>query len=716
MRWRNYVAQVDEMDCGVAALAMILKNYGSTTSLAYLRNIAKTSLEGTTALGLVKTAEKLGFETKAIQADMSLFELQDLPLPFIVHVTKNGDLQHFYVVVKASKTHVVIADPDPTVAVINMPRERFEKEWSGVALFFAPKSEYKPVKQDKGSLWGFVPSLLKQRRLVINIVLAAVLITIISICGSYFLQAVIDTYIPNNMHSTLAMVALGLIIFYTFQAIFTYAQNFLLAVLGQRLSIEIILGYIRHVFELPMSFFATRRTGEIVSRFTDASKIIDALASTIVSLFLDVSIVVIMGVILVIQNMTLFWITLLSLPVYAIVILAFNKSFERLNQKEMESNAILSSAIIEDLHGIETVKALNGETERYQKIDSEFVDYLRKSLAYLKADTLQQSLKLFIQLVLEVVVLWVGANLVIHNQLSVGELMTYNALLAYFVNPLQNIINLQTKLQSAKVANNRLNEVYLVASEFEESRPIHNESQLNGDIKIQNVSYRYGYGENVLDDINLTIQQQDKVAIVGMSGSGKSTLVKLLIDFYQPNNGDVMLNGFNVKNIDKHTLRTHINYIPQEPYIFSGTIEENLRLGNRAGVTQDDITNACQLALIDTDINKMSMQYQTKLDENGNTLSGGQRQRLTIARALLSPAQVLIFDESTSGLDAITEKRLIDNLVAMTDKTIIFIAHRLSIAKRTNHIIVLHDGQVVEEGTHAALLGEHGYYYDLINS
>ncbi|MBP5844371.1 peptide cleavage/export ABC transporter, partial [Lactiplantibacillus plantarum] len=600
MHWRNYVAQVDEMDCGVAALAMILKNYGSTTSLAYLRNIAKTSLEGTTALGLVKTAEKLGFETKAIQADMSLFDVQDLPLPFIVHVTKNGDLQHFYVVVKTSKTHVVIADPDPTVAVISMSKERFESEWSGVALFFAPKSEYKPVKQDKGSLWGFIPSLLKQRRLVINIVLAAVLITIISICGSYFLQAVIDTYIPNNMHSILAVVAIGLIVFYTFQAIFTYAQNFLLAVLGQRLSIEIILGYIRHVFELPMSFFATRRTGEIVSRFTDASKIIDALASTIVSLFLDVSIVIIMGAILVIQNMTLFWITLLSLPIYAVVILAFNKSFERLNQKEMESNAILSSAIIEDLHGIETVKALNGETERYQKIDSEFVDYLRKSLAYLKADTLQQALKLFIQLVLEVVVLWVGANLVIHNQLSVGELMTYNALLAYFVNPLQNIINLQTKLQSAKVANNRLNEVYLVASEFEASRPIHNESQLNGDIKLQGVSYRYGYGENVLDDVNLTIRQHDKVAIVGMSGSGKSTLVKLLIDFYQPNSGDVMLNGFNVKNIDKHTLRTHINYIPQEPYIFSATIEENLRLGNRSGITEKDIAKACQLALIDT--------------------------------------------------------------------------------------------------------------------
>ena len=720
MHWRNYVAQVDEMDCGVAALAMILKNYGSTTSLAYLRNIAKTSLEGTTALGLVKTAEKLGFETKAIQADMSLFDVQDLPLPFIVHVTKNGDLQHFYVVVKTSKTHVVIADPDPTVAVISMSKERFESEWSGVALFFAPKSEYKPVKQDKGSLWGFIPSLLKQRRLVINIVLAAVLITIISICGSYFLQAVIDTYIPNNMHSTLAVVAIGLIVFYTFQAIFTYAQNFLLAVLGQRLSIEIILGYIRHVFELPMSFFATRRTGEIVSRFTDASKIIDALASTIVSLFLDVSIVIIMGAILVIQNMTLFWITLLSLPIYAVVILAFNKSFERLNQKEMESNAILSSAIIEDLHGIETVKALNGETERYQKIDSEFVDYLRKSLAYLKADTLQQALKLFIQLVLEVVVLWVGANLVIHNQLSVGELMTYNALLAYFVNPLQNIINLQTKLQSAKVANNRLNEVYLVASEFEASRPIHNESQLNGDIKLQGVSYRYGYGENVLDDVNLTIRQHDKVAIVGMSGSGKSTLVKLLIDFYQPNSGDVMLNGFNVKNIDKHTLRTHINYIPQEPYIFSATIEENLRLGNRSGITEKDIAKACQLALIDTDINKMAMQYQTKLDENGNTLSGGQRQRLAMARALVRKPDLFIFDDSFSALDGTTERAVRSALYEELQKdnrpALISVEQKVSAAKKADHILIINRGQVAGYGTHDELATTSTVYQQILAS
>jgi len=329
---------------------------------------------------------------------------------------------------------------------------------------------------------------------------------------------------------------------------------------------------------------------------------------------------------------------------------------------------------------------------------------------------LQQALKLFVQLALGVVILWVGAILVIRNQLSVGELMTYNSLLAYFINPLQNIINLQPKLQSAKVANNRLNEVYLVESEFKDQRSIQSVDRLVGDIKLKDVSYHYGYGKNVLDNINLTIKYGDKLTIVGMSGSGKSTLVKLLITFFDPTDGEITLNNHSLSNIDKHTLRSYINYVPQEPYIFSGSITENLRLGNRQDVTDEDIQKACRLALIEDDINKMQLQFDTLLDEDGGTLSGGQRQRITIARALLSPAKVLIFDESTSGLDAITEKQLVDNLVNISGKTIIFIAHRLAIAKRTDNIVVLHDGKLVEHGTHNDLLQQHGYYAKLINS
>lgn len=652
-----YIPQVDEMDCGVAALAMILKHYGSSASLAYLRNEAKTDLEGTTALGLVKTAENLGFETKAIQADMSLFEVADLPFPFIAHVLKNGELLHYYVVLGIKKDAIIIADPDPTVGIAKMTQSQFKSEWTGVALFIAPKPSYQPVKQQtKASLFSFVPTLMQQKRLVINITLAALLITIISILGSYFLQTVIDTYIPNNMQSTLAIVAIGLIIFYGFQSIFTYAQNFLLAVLGQRLSIEIILSYLRHVFELPMSFFATRKTGEIISRFNDANKIIDALASAIISIFLDITVVVIMGIILIIQNTTLFWLTLAVIPIYIAVITLFAKPFEKLNQKEMESNAVLNSAIIEDLHGIETIKALTSESERYQKIDTAFVDYLKKSFDYVKADTLQQAIKLFVQLGLNVFVLWVGAILVTHNELSIGQLMTYNALLAYFVNPLQNIINLQTKLQSARVANNRLNEVYLVDSEFKTERPIKSESQLVGPIELQNVSYQYGYGQRVLESISLKIEPNEKLTIVGMSGSGKSTLVKLLVNFFEPTEGKVLFNQQDTQTIDKKTLRQFVNYIAQTPYIFSGSIWDNLKLGNRPGITQADIMHACELAEIKNDIEKMPLQFETLLDEDGNTLSGGQKQRLTIARALLSPARVLIFDESTSGLDTITER------------------------------------------------------------
>lgn len=712
-----YIPQVDESDCGVATLAMILKNYGSRYSIARLRNLAKTDKEGTTALGLVKTAQKLNFETQAIQADMDLFKEKDITYPFIAHVVKNGTLEHYYVVLGSTKTHVIIADPDPTVKVTKMSNRRFASEWTGVSLFFAPTSEYRPEKVDKKeSLFSFIPILFKQKRLVINIILAAILITIISILGSYFLQTVIDTYIPNNMNSTLAIISLGLIVLYIFQSMFTYSRDFLLSILGQRLAIDIILGYIKHIFELPMEFFATRKTGEIVSRFNDANKIIDALASTIISIFLDVGIVIIMGTVLVIQNSTLFFITLISLPIYVLIIWIFSKPFEKLNQKEMESGSVLNSSIIEDIHGIETIKALTSERQRYGKIDSEFVDYLKKSLSYIKADTLQQAIKLFLQLVLSVVVLWVGAIMVTKNKLSVGQLMTYNALLTYFVNPLQNIINLQPKLQSAKVANNRLNEVYLVNSEFKEKRSITNFSQLFGDIRIENVDYSYGYGENVLNNINLGIRSGEKLTIVGMSGSGKSTLVKLLVDFFKPNDGKIYINNYDVQNIDKHVLRQFINYIPQSPYVFSGSILENLTLGSRLNITEDDIMTACRIAEIDKDIKRMPLQFETVLDENGNTLSGGQKQRITIARALLSPARVLIFDESTSGLDSITENRIMNNLMKLQNLTVIFIAHRLSIAKKTNNIVVLDKGKIVEKGTHNELINKKGYYFNLLNN
>ena len=711
---RTFVPQIDARDCGVAALASIAKFYGSNYSLAHLRELAKTNKEGTTALGIVNAAKQMNFETRAIQADMSLFEMESIPYPFIVHVNKEGKLQHYYVVYQNKKDHLIIGDPDPTVKVTKMTKERFASEWTGVAIFLAPAPSYKPHKDKKNGLMSFLPLIFRQRSLIFYIVLASLLVTLINIGGSYYLQGILDEYIPNQMKSTLGIISIGLIITYILQQMMSFSRDYLLTVLSQRLSIDVILSYIRHIFELPMSFFATRRTGEVISRFTDANSIIDALASTILSLFLDVSILIIVGSVLLVQNTNLFLLSLISVPIYIIIIFAFMKPFEKMNNDVMQSNSMVSSAIIEDINGIETIKSLTSEETRYQKIDSEFVDYLDKSFKLSKYSILQSSLKQGAQLILNIVILWFGAQVVMTGKISIGQLITFNTLLSYFTNPLENIINLQTKLQSAKVANNRLNEVYLVESEFKNTQTLTGSQFLAGDICFEDISYKYGFGRDTLNNINLTIKQGDKVSIVGISGSGKTTLAKMIVNFFEPYKGRITINNNDLKMIDKKVLRQHINYLPQQAYIFSGSILENLTLGANQMISQEDIIKACEIAEIRQDIEQMPMGYQTELSD-GAGLSGGQKQRIALARALLTKAPVLILDEATSGLDVLTEKKVIENLMDMSDKTIIFVAHRLSISERTNQVIVLNQGKVIETGSHQELMTKQGFYHYLFS-
>lgn len=711
---RTFVPQIDARDCGVAALASIAKFYGSDFSLAHLRELAKTNKEGTTALGIVKAANEMGFETRAIQADKTLFDMSDVPYPFIVHVNKEGKLQHYYVVYQTRKDYLIIGDPDPSVKITKMSKKRFFSEWTGVAIFLAPKPSYQPHKDKKNGLMSFLPLIFKQKSLIAYIVLSSLLVTIINIGGSYYLQGILDEYIPNQMKSTLGIVSVGLVITYILQQVMSFSRDYLLTVLSQRLSIDVILSYIRHIFELPMSFFATRRTGEIISRFTDANSIIDALASTILSLFLDVSILILVGGVLLAQNPSLFLLSLISIPIYMFIIFSFMKPFEKMNHDVMQSNSMVSSAIIEDINGIETIKSLTSEENRYQNIDSEFVDYLEKSFKLSKYSILQTSLKQGTKLVLNILILWFGAQLVMSSKISIGQLITFNTLLSYFTTPMENIINLQTKLQSAKVANNRLNEVYLVESEFQvQENPVHSHF-LMGDIEFDDLSYKYGFGRDTLTDINLTIKQGDKVSLVGVSGSGKTTLAKMIVNFFEPYKGHISINHQDIKNIDKKVLRRHINYLPQQAYIFNGSILENLTLGGNNTISQEDILRACELAEIRQDIERMPMGYQTQLSD-GSGLSGGQKQRIALARALLTKSPVLILDEATSGLDVLTEKKVIDNLMSLTDKTILFVAHRLSIAERTNRVIVLDQGKIIEVGSHQELMQAQGFYHHLFN-
>lgn len=713
MKYTNYVAQVDEADCGVAALAMILKHFKSNVSLAKLRLMARTTKEGTTAFGLARAAEQMGIEVDAYQADLDFLRKQQPKFPAIVHVIKAG-LLHYYVVFKFDQDFVYIADPDPQVKVKRMSVAEFEQQWSGVCLFFNLTDQYQPQQQSEPTFGMVFKSLLNYKRLIAQVVSVAILMTLISVVGSYYLQLLIDTIIPRQTLNLLSVITIGLLGVYLLNAFFNYGRDLWLTKLDQRLSAQIGLKYIQHVYRLPMDFFTTRKTGEITSRFSDINKIIDALSSTVISIFLDVGMMVIIGSFLFISNRLLFGITMLMLPLFILVIYLFNQKFVELNEAQMEQNAKVSSSIIEDLHGIETLKVLQLESNRYDKVATEFNDFLQKNLAYVKSSSRQNSIKIWLQSALTTIILFAGARLVINHQLSLGALMAYNTLLGFFVTPLQNVISLQVKIQQARVANRRLNEVLVVDSEPDEQNS--SVTNLTGRIELADVHYAYSYADEILNGINLKLNANSKLAIVGKSGSGKSTLMKLLANFYQPTEGTIRFDDLEITDLNLQLIRQTVHYLPQTAHLFAGSIRDNLLMGTHQSVSQSLLDWACQQAMIYDDIQKMPLKYDTKLDETASVLSGGQKQRLAIARSLLSPAKVIIFDESTSALDVLTEKKLIDNLLQMQERTLIFVAHRLAIAKRMPQIVVLDQGKVIEQGTHESLLKQNGLYHSLWNA
>ncbi len=707
------IYQQDEKDCGVACIAMILKHYKTEIPIHKLRDFSGSDLDGTSAFGLKKTFEKLNFECLAIQADNSVWKEKELPLPLIAHVLIDDSFMHYVVVYDVKGDFLYIADP--AKGRHKQSIESFRKTWTGVLLLPTPKESYQPSKEKVAGLSSFLPIIWRQKSLVFHIVLASLFITFFGIGASYYFQGILDYFIPNQALSTLNIVSAGLIIIYLFRVLFEYSRSYLLVILGQRMSMSIMLEYFKHVLSLPMNFFSTRKSGEIISRFLDANKIIDALASATLSVFIDIGMIIIVGATLAIQNFTLFLITLISIPFYLLSIISFVKCYEKANQEEMSAGATLNSSIIESLKGIETIKAYNGELKVYHRVDSEFIKLMKKSFKTVTLDNVQQGIKHAIQLISSAMILWVGSYSVINGSITLGQLITYNALLVFFTDPLQNIINLQVKMQTAQVANKRINEIFAIESEkiSENNEQNINEQVFHQKITIENMSFSYNLKSPTLKNISCVIPPHSKVALVGVSGSGKSTLAKLMVRFYNPTDGSINYGNTNHLDIGFNQLRNHVTYVPQESFFFSGTIIDNLTFGVEKTQSFERIMEVCDAVHLSEFINQQPLRYNMVLEEGATNLSGGQRQRLAIARALLKDSDILILDEATSGLDALLEQSILDNLFKLEDKTLIFIAHHLSIAKSCDEILVLHEGLLLEQGTHEELRYNHGIYQKL---
>lgn len=704
--------QQDTKDCGVACIATILKHYKTEIPIHKLRELSGTNLEGTTAFGLKKTFETLNFDCPAINTDKDVWQEKNLPLPLIAHIIVENKYMHYVVVYGLRENTLLIFDP--AKGKLKKTIMEFSNEWTGVLLLPTPKDDYHPSKEKVAGLESFLPIIFSQKNIVFQIVLASLFIILFGIVSSYYFQGILDYFVPNQARSTLNIVSVGLIGIYVFRVLFEYSRNYLLLILGQRMSITIMLRYFKHVLTLPMSFFATRKSGEIISRFLDANKIVDALASATLSVFLDIVMVLIVGATLAIQNLNLFFITLASLPFYLVSILVFVKSYEKANQAEMNAGATLNSSIIESLKGIETIKAYNGEEKVYSRVDKEFIRLMKKSFRTTMLDNVQQGIKHAIQLISSAFILWIGSFYVMDGTISLGQLITYNALLIFFTDPLQNIINLQVKMQTAQVANKRLNEIFAIESEqTNKTQKNFSTKVFTQGIRLDQVSFSYNMQTPTLRNITCEICPNSKIALVGVSGSGKSTLAKLLVNFYPPSEGSIKYGNVNYLDIEFKQLRDNVTYVPQESFFFGGTIMENLTFGLSDIPKFERIVEVCDAVQLSTFIDQQPLRFETIIEEGGTNLSGGQRQRLALARALLKDTPIFILDEATSGLDTILEHIILEYLLKMKDKTFLFIAHHLPIAKACDQILVLHEGEILEQGTHEELRFNKGIYQKL---
>ena len=638
-----------------------------------------------------------------------------IPLPAIAHVVIDNSLLHYVVITKVKGDTVVVSDP--AKGIVKYKKEDFLKIWTKILILIVPTNNSQKGNKKQSTLISFFRLLISQKWLLLRIFILSMILTSIGIITSFYYQVLMDDIVPSSSLEMLNYVSVITLCLFFVQIGMNFLRGFLIVKLEQNIDIPIMLGYYNHALILPMKFYSMRDTGEIISRFNDASSIRDIVSEASLTIMMDTIMAVVGAVVLFNSNRLLFLISVVVLILYGIIVFVYNKPIKKINRKIMEMNSKVTSQFIETVNGIETIKAFNKEENEKEKTDKMYRKFLKKVFNGGVLSLSQQTITMFVAIVGELVILWVGAMYVIKGELTIGELITFNALLGYFIEPIKNLINLQPQIQTAIVAADRLGEILDISPEYEKNdmRTTYNSEIKFDNLIISHLNFRYGTRDLVLKDINLKIKHGEKIAFVGESGSGKTTLAKLLIRLYEQEKGSIKLDSIDIREFSIKQIRDNISYISQNTFLFSGTIKENLLFGN-SHANNDDISRVCRMCELEEYINSLPLKYNTRIEENGKNLSGGQKQRLAIARALLRNPRILIMDEATSNLDYITEKT-IENMINKFSKnmTTIIIAHRLSTIKDCDKIFVFKDGQIVETGNHRDLLNQRVYYYQLWN-
>lgn len=726
----KYIKQHDERDCGAACLAMIAEHYGLSQPLAKYRELTRTDRSGTNLYGLVDGAGKIGLEADALEGSPDeLFEgieSGEIEFPFVAHIVNEDAMLHF-VVISGFKDGIFTVG-DPGKGKIKYSIEKFSELWSGYIVTFRKTDKFKEGNFKEGSLRKFFGLLQGQYKLLAGIFCMSLVISGIGIAGSFVFKVIIDQFTSGGNSdeiigwitgdlSSLKVFFIGIILLYILQGIIQFARGWLMSILARKIDMKLTLSYYNHLVDLPVSSISTRNTGEYLSRFSDASTIRNAVSGATLTLMLDSLMVLACGIILFMQNHLLFCISLIMIVMYGIIVISYRNAIKDTNQDVMENNARLQSYLKESIDGIDTIKANRAEELVKNKTKTKFVNLINAVFKNNIISVSQDSICNIIEQAGIIMILWAGFSMAQRGIITVGSLMTFYALLAYFTEPIKSLIELQPTIQTAIVAADRLNDILESKTESAaQSRKKTVNKEISWDkIKFSNVNFRYGNQELLLKNISFEILKGQKIAIVGESGCGKTTLAKLLMRFYPPESGKILLDGKNISKYSLSQIRGSIAYVNQSTFLFSDSIKNNLLLGN-PNASKEQLEKACKLSHVNEFIESLPMGYETFLDENGSNISGGQRQRIAIARALLTDPKLLILDEATSNLDTITETA-VKNTIFDLDKelTCIIIAHRLSTIANCDKIIVMQNGRIKEIGTHNDLLQKKGIYYKMWN-
>ncbi|WP_435354237.1 peptidase domain-containing ABC transporter [Emticicia sp. SJ17W-69] len=715
--------QHDAMDCGPTCLRMVAKHYERGFSIQKLREATQIGKEGVSLLGISEAAESIGFKTLAVKVPFKQLD-KDAPLPCIVHWKQN----HFVVVYQIKKNQVFVADP--AMGLVKYSYGEFESQWAttivegektGIALLLEPTQRfYQEIdEQTKGinlsMLSGYV---FKYKRLILQLFLGLFIGSILQLILPFLTQSVVDTGIQTrNLHFIYLVLAAQLMLFIGRMSV-EFIRSWILLHISTRINLSILSDFLGKLLRLPVSFFESKKTGDILQRIGDHQRIESFLTGTSLNVLFSMFNLIIFSVVLAYYNLTIFGVVLLSSIVYSIWILFFLRYRRKLDNKRFALASQNQSSLIQLVQSVPELKLNNAEIKKRWEWENLQVKNFHLSVKGLALQQYQQTGAMIINEGKNIVISFLAATAVVNGQMTLGAMMALQYIIGQLNSPVEQLIQFMQHYQDAQISLERLNEIHEIDDEETTQKPLLHILPANQDIQLKNLTFTYtGAGnEPVLKNINLTIPQGKITAIVGTSGSGKTTLLKLLLKFYKPQSGEIRLGNVSFDNISHKLWRSKCGTVMQEGVIFSDTIAENIAFSDEFPDTKK-LLHAVKVANIQSFIEELPLSYNTKIGAEGNGISQGQKQRMLIARAVYKNPDFIFFDEATNALDANNESIIMANLEEFfQNRTVIVVAHRLSTVKNADQIVVMEKGEIVEVGTHAELTQRHGKYFELVKN